>query len=105
MGKDGGGNVNNYFGSILGVVSILQTDELVSLLVDGRTVWPTTKMWNDGVVDVPILAVWQINNRQLYEVADPTVWPKSGVNAVTAGLPVSAFNHSSPVLVKRHAVI
>jgi hypothetical protein len=52
MGKGGGSGtkIYDYFGTIAGVVCAGPVDELVSIIVDGRTVWPTATAWNAGQV-------------------------------------------------------
>ena len=52
MGKGGdkGTQIYDYFGTIAGVVCAGPVDELVSIIVDGRTVWPTAPAWNAGQV-------------------------------------------------------
>lgn len=52
MGKGGGSGskIYDYFGTIAGVVCAGPVDELVSIIVDGRTVWPTAPAWNAGQV-------------------------------------------------------
>jgi hypothetical protein len=54
MSKGGGGSTKNYFGTIAGAVCAGPVDELVALLIDGATLWPTTKHWADGIVDFPV---------------------------------------------------
>lgn len=52
MGKGGGSGskIYDYYGTIAGVVCAGPVDELVSIIVDGRTVWPTAPAWNAGQV-------------------------------------------------------
>ena len=52
MGKGGGSGtkIYDYYGTIAGVVCAGPVDELVSIIVDGRTVWPTATAWNAGQV-------------------------------------------------------
>jgi hypothetical protein len=52
MGKGGdkGTKIYDYYGTIAGVVCAGPVDELVSIIVDGRTVWPTAPAWNAGQV-------------------------------------------------------
>lgn len=49
-GKGGGGGakVYDYFGTIAGIVCAGPVDELVEILVDGKTVWPTAAKWKSG---------------------------------------------------------
>lgn len=50
MGKGGGSGSKtyDYFGTIAGAVCAGPVDELVAIIVDGRTVWPTANKWNAG---------------------------------------------------------
>lgn len=48
-GKGGGGGKSyDYFGDIAGVVCAGPVDELLAILVDGHTVWPTATAWASG---------------------------------------------------------
>ena len=61
MGKGGGSGtkIYDYYGTIAGVVCAGPVDELVSIIVDGRTVWPTAPAWNAGqVLSVGDLRKW-----------------------------------------------
>lgn len=50
MGKGGGSGskVYDYYGTIAGAVCAGPVDELVAIIVDGRTVWPTATGWAAG---------------------------------------------------------
>ena len=50
MGKGGGSGskIYDYYGTIAGAVCAGPVDELVAIIVDGRTVWPTADQWNAG---------------------------------------------------------
>lgn len=51
-----GGQTNNYYGSGGGVVCAGPVDELIAVIVDGKTVWPTgaggSLLWNAGINDI-----------------------------------------------------
>jgi hypothetical protein len=48
-GSGSGSKVYDYFGTIAGAVCAGPVDELVSILVDGKIVWPTATVWASGV--------------------------------------------------------
>lgn len=50
MGKGGGSgsNVYDYYGTIAGAVCAGPVDELVNIIVDGRSVWPKATSWAAG---------------------------------------------------------
>jgi hypothetical protein len=50
MGKGGGAGskLYDYYGTLAGVVCAGPVDELVAIIVDGRTVWPTATAWAVG---------------------------------------------------------
>lgn len=60
-GKSGGGGKSyDYFGTIAGVVCAGPVDELVAIVVDGKTVWPKATGWEAGIAyTVGALAQWQ----------------------------------------------
>jgi hypothetical protein len=49
-GKGGGSGakIYDYYGTIAGAVCAGPVDELVAIIVDGRTVWPTASAWASG---------------------------------------------------------
>jgi hypothetical protein len=51
-GKGGGGSIKNYYGTIAGVICAGPVDELVALVMDGATIWPTNKHWADNIIDL-----------------------------------------------------
>lgn len=101
MGGDGkgGGSIKSYYGTIGGVVCAGPVDELVSLIVDGATVWPTNKHWADGIVEVPVLWVQRYSNNQARAGFATPHGLKQGQKVVLTGLPDASFDCSSPTAI------
>lgn len=62
MGKggSGGSGTYDYYGTIAGAVCAGPVDELVAIVLDGKTVWPKAKTWEAGqTYDTPDLVQWQ----------------------------------------------
>ena len=73
MGKDsgGGGKSYDYFGDIAGIVCAGPVDELLAILVDGHTVWPTSTAWAAGqTIAVGDLRLFQ--ELSLIHISEPT---------------------------------
>jgi hypothetical protein len=55
--KGRSGGAQNYFGSIAGVIGAGPYDWLSSMIIDGKTVWPTDQGWADDIIEVPVVGV------------------------------------------------
>lgn len=60
-----------YFGSLAGVVCAGPVDELVAVLMNGGTVWPTTEKWADSVIDMPVATYQRTANSARLEFIGP----------------------------------
>ena len=96
-GKSGNnsGQSKNYYGTIAGVFS-WGADELVSLVVDGATVWPTNQQWNDGVVGLQVASYSRKGNKNKISFGVPHGLTKSD-KFVTAGFADARLNEAVPV--------
>ncbi len=100
-GGKGGGSSKNYFGDIGGVLCAGPVDELVSIIVDGATVWPTRKQWNNGAVEIPIATIKRRSNKARYDVVG-LIGIKSGMKVMVTGCADTSFNTTTPELVTSH---
>jgi hypothetical protein len=69
--KGANGKVKNYYGTIAGVVCLGPVDHLVALILDGKTIWPTSKGWGDDAVDVPAISFSRSGSTSRVEFATP----------------------------------
>lgn len=98
--KGNTGKAKNYFGTIAGVVCAGPVDELVSIIIDGMTVWPTDLGWADDIVNLPILTVQRTSNVARIVFATPHKLGKGKkfvISGLTGGL--TGFNVGSPTTV------
>jgi hypothetical protein len=87
-----------YFGTMVGVVCAGPVDELVAILVNGGTIWPTSKTWADGVVDLPSVQRRRVANKASVEFVSPHKLHQ-GKKFVLSGLSDGSFNVAVPAAV------
>jgi hypothetical protein len=96
--KGASGKVKNYYGTLAGVVCAGPVDHLVSLILDGKTVWPTSKGWADDVINVPAISYQRTGNVARVEFLTPHRLTKNS-KFVLAGMPDASFNEAAPATV------
>jgi len=97
-GGGGGGKTKNYFGTIGGIICAGPVDELVAVIIDGATAWPTNAQWNDGVVNLPVVSFSRTANFNKITFGVPHGLTKSDKFVTDLFTPIdSTFQESTPV--------
>jgi hypothetical protein len=69
--KGASGKIKNYYGTVAGVICMGPVDHLVALILDGKTIWPTSKGWADDVVNVPAVSYRRTGTTARVQFATP----------------------------------
>lgn len=93
-----GDKPKNYFGSIAGAVCAGPVDELVSFIIDKKTVWPTDKGWADDVFDLTPILYGRQSNVARVEFATPHRLSKGKLFVLTDMLDAT-FDAATPTVV------
>lgn len=91
-----------WYGTVAGVVCAGPVDELVGLLINGKTVWPGTKVWADGIIDLPSLQRKRTSNKAhvYFENAHGITHSSK---FIISGLADASFNRASATAVTNHS--
>jgi hypothetical protein len=92
-GVDSNTKPKNYFGSIAGAICAGPVDELLSFIIDKKTVWPTDKGWADDVFGLEAIRYRREDNVARVEFAAPHRLSK-GKSFILSGMADSDFDTS-----------
>jgi hypothetical protein len=91
-----------WYGSVAGIACCGPADEIVGLLVNGKTVWPGTKVWNDAIIDLPtVQRKRQSNEARLFFASAVGITHASKI--IASGLSDASFDEAAPVAVTSHS--
>jgi hypothetical protein len=95
--KGASGKIKNYYGTVAGVICMGPVDHLVALILDGKTIWPTSKGWADDVVNVQAVTYSRKSNVATVQFSTPT--RLAGGSAlhkfVLSGMADASFNEAA----------
>src|SRR6266567_1881674 len=97
-GSGGSGQLKDYYGDIAGIVCTGPVDELVAIIIDGATIWPTNNHWADGVVELPVAEVSRSSNIARLTFTTPHTC-RPGQKFILTGMPDASFDCAAPTLI------
>lgn len=83
-----------FYGTIAGIPCSGPADELVALLMNGATVWPTRKVWNDTIIDIPTTRRRRLGGLAHLQFAVPHGL-HTGNKFIVSGLSDASFNEAA----------